>query len=117
MNIGDSPAQLGQIEAADAMMIDGKIVTRDDYRALAAQVEAWQHHFKNFPELGRTGDKALYVVCGYDGDYDNQWTRLIEAESYDAAETLLMDTHFPDVDKIHIHFSGRLTDMLNDILK
>lgn len=38
--VGDTPAQLGQIEAADAMMIDGKIVTRDDYRALAAQVEA-----------------------------------------------------------------------------
>ena len=42
MNIGDTPAQLGKIEAADAMMIDGKIVTRDDYRALAAQVEMLQ---------------------------------------------------------------------------
>lgn len=39
MIIGDTPQQLGQIEAADAMLIDGKIVTRDDYRALAAQVE------------------------------------------------------------------------------
>ena len=39
MNIGDTPAQLGKIEAADAMMVDGKIVTLGDYRALAAQVE------------------------------------------------------------------------------
>lgn len=38
MIIGDTPAQLGQIEAADAMMIDGKVVMRDDYRALKAQV-------------------------------------------------------------------------------
>lgn len=38
--VGNTPVQLGQIEAADAMMIDGKIVTREDYRALAAQVEA-----------------------------------------------------------------------------
>ena len=38
--IGDKPAQLGQIEAADAMMIGGKIVTKADYLALAAQVEA-----------------------------------------------------------------------------
>jgi len=40
MIIGDTPAQLGQIKAADAMMIDGKIVTRDDYRALTATVDA-----------------------------------------------------------------------------
>ncbi len=38
MIIGDTPAQLGQIEAADAMMIDGRVVTRDDYRALVAQL-------------------------------------------------------------------------------
>lgn len=67
--------------------------------------------------LHSPGDKELYVVCGYDGDYDNQWTRLIEADSYDAAETRLRDTHFPDVNKVHIHFSGRLTDMLNNVLK
>lgn len=40
MIIGDTPQQLGQIEAADAMLIDGTIVTRDDYRALTARVEA-----------------------------------------------------------------------------
>ena len=38
MIIGDTPAQLGQIEAAGAMMIDGKVVMQDDYRALKAQV-------------------------------------------------------------------------------
>lgn len=63
------------------------------------------------------GDKELYVVCGYDGDYDNQWTRLIEADGYCAAEELLTKTHFPDVEKVHIHFSGRLSDMLNNVLK
>jgi len=29
--IGDTPAQIGQIEAADAMMIGGKVVTKADY--------------------------------------------------------------------------------------
>ena len=51
MIIGDTPAQLGQIEAADAMMIDGKIVTRDDYRAMAAQVEVLQAHRKELLDL------------------------------------------------------------------
>jgi hypothetical protein len=37
--IGDTPAQLGQIEAAHAMMIDGKVVTKADYLALAAELE------------------------------------------------------------------------------
>lgn len=36
IKLGDTPEQLGQITAADAMMVDGKIVTRDDYRALTA---------------------------------------------------------------------------------
>jgi hypothetical protein len=37
--IGDTPQQLGQIEGADAMMIDGKVVTKADYLALVAHVE------------------------------------------------------------------------------
>lgn len=49
--IGDTPAQLGQIEAADAMMIDGKIVTRDDYRALVAQVAELSKYLSVYEEL------------------------------------------------------------------
>ncbi len=40
--IGNTSEQLGQVEAASAMIIDGKIVTRDDYRALQAQIEVLQ---------------------------------------------------------------------------
>lgn len=45
--IGDTPEQLGCITAADAIMIDGKVITREDVRrlqserdSLAATVEA-----------------------------------------------------------------------------
>lgn len=36
--IGDTPEQLGKITAADAIIVDGKIVTKADYLALSAQV-------------------------------------------------------------------------------
>lgn len=32
--IGDTPSQLGQISAANAIIVDGNVVTRDDYIAL-----------------------------------------------------------------------------------
>jgi len=38
--IGDTRSPLGQPQAPETMMVNGKIVTQDDYRALAAQVEA-----------------------------------------------------------------------------
>lgn len=67
--------------------------------------------------LQDAGDKELYVVSGYDGDYDNAWTRLIEASGYLEAEELLKKTHFPDVAKVSIHFAGALTDLLKNVLK
>ena len=45
--IGDTPAQLGQIKAASAMMIDGKVVTKADYLALAAQVEVLRRELQS----------------------------------------------------------------------
>ena len=36
--IGDTPEQLGSCLTADAMMIDGKVVTKADYLALVTQV-------------------------------------------------------------------------------
>lgn len=36
--IGDTPSQLGQVTAADAIIVDGKVVTRDDYIALRNMV-------------------------------------------------------------------------------
>jgi hypothetical protein len=52
--IGDTPEQLGQIEAADAMMIDGKIVTKADYLALAAQVEVLNQRVRELSEKVKT---------------------------------------------------------------
>lgn len=68
MLIGDTPAQLGQIEAADAMMIDGKIVTRDDYLALAATVEA----------LRKSASDA-YTQWNYSNDVYGAMQHLIKA--------------------------------------
>lgn len=42
--IGDTPQQLAVCATADAMMIDGKIVTKADYLALVAQVETLKQH-------------------------------------------------------------------------
>lgn len=63
------------------------------------------------------GDKELYVVCGYNGDYDAGATRLVEASGYNEAQELLISTHFPGVQKVDIQFCGTLTDLLADVLK
>lgn len=53
LTVGDTPEQLGTIQAADAIMIDSKIVTREDVRLLqsehnelAAAVEALREAYK-----------------------------------------------------------------------
>lgn len=60
MIIGDTPAQLGQIKAADAMMIEGKIVTRDDYRALAAHADALRVALSNLHDIAARCDSWEY---------------------------------------------------------
>jgi hypothetical protein len=37
--IGDTPEQLGRIEATSAMIVDGKVVTKVDYLTLVVLVE------------------------------------------------------------------------------
>ena len=75
--IGDTPAQLGQIEAAHAMMIDGKVVKRDDYRALAAQVEALKQSNASLHELcDEIIDHLRYNKAERSEVLDDFWSKL-----------------------------------------
>jgi len=60
--IGNTSERLGMVEAASAMMIDGKIVTRDDYRALQAQVEVLKEAIDRYFAL----DDSQLLLNAYD---------------------------------------------------
>ncbi|WP_396180167.1 hypothetical protein [Flavobacterium sp.] len=62
--IGDTPAQLGQIQAADAMMIDGKVVAKADYLALTAQVAVLKSHIAKFAECNSANKVSLLEIKG-----------------------------------------------------
>lgn len=96
--VGNTPAHLGQIEAADTMMVGGKIVTREDYRALAAQVEALKAVSKKVIfkagivsnicyNIGQRHDDAEQILQAV-REYDAEARKFHDAASLDAQHHL-----------------------------
>jgi hypothetical protein len=85
--IGDTPEQLGSCLTADAMMIDGKVVTKADYLALAAQVEAIK---SALDAVRKTAKTSGFGVQSPQDAKENRlaWMRLNETLSATPSECL-----------------------------
>jgi hypothetical protein len=64
--IGDTPQQLAVCATADAMMIDGKVVTKADYLALSAQIQVLTAQLVTIDKIHSDLTNAEMVVEGCD---------------------------------------------------
>jgi hypothetical protein len=103
--IGDTPEQLGSCLTADAMMIDGKVATKDDYLALVAQVEVLRIAALNAVQTMSGGKAKADLRDAYDATPE-QCLREIQANSINDAATYLSES-IPDKSYESVIFKDR----------
>lgn len=71
--IGDTPEQLGSLLTADAVVVDGKVVTKQDVAKLIAQVEKlkelasfWIDQAEPKPKKTSTQEYKTWLELGYE---------------------------------------------------